>query len=141
MIGPSLEAPDARCAGHSGISPFDPTRNKFRRSLSLAIPLSLLSRNALSARRRALSPHPQVNDYFYCRREDQRAKRRLRDRLHRALDEDGMDRAPDDDDNREQRMGDAPRSQSQSPAESSQKRHGEDGPHGDHAKGRERRRR
>ena len=38
-------------------------------------------------------------------------------------------------------MSDAPRSQSQSAAECSQKRDGEDRPHGDHTEGGERRRR
>jgi hypothetical protein len=39
--------------------------------------LSFLSRSALSAQRRSLSPHPYANHDFYGRREDQRAKRRL----------------------------------------------------------------
>ena len=53
------------------------------------------------------------------------------------------DHTPCDDDHREGHMRDAPRSQShsQSPAECSQKRDGEDRPHGDHTEGGERRRR
>ena len=98
---------------------------------------------ALSARRHSLSPHPPVNHDFDGRREDQRAKGRLRHRLHRPLDQHAMDHAADDDDHREGHMSDAPRSrrQSQSPAECSQKRDGEDRPHGDHTEGGERRRR
>ena len=46
-----------------------------------------------------------------------------------------MDHTPYDDDHREGHMSDAPRSQSQSPAECSQKRDGEDCPHGDHTEG------
>ena len=67
----------------------------------------------------------------------------LRHRLHRPLDQHAMDHTPYDDDDREEHMGDAPRSrsQSQSPAECSQKRDGEDCPHGDHTQGGERRRR
>ena len=48
---------------------------------------------------------------------------------------------PDDDDHRKGHMSDTPRSQSQSSAERSQKRDGEDCPHGDHTEGREWRRR
>src|SRR5262249_52915020 len=95
---------------------------------SPSIPLSLLSREALSARRRSHPPY-QVSHDFYGRREDQRAKGRLRDRLHRPLDQHGVGHAACDDDRREGHVHDAPRSQSQSPAEHSQKCDGEDCPH------------
>src|SRR5262245_26219278 len=83
---------------------------------SPSIPLSLLPRKALSARRRSHSPH-QVSHDFYGRREDQRTKGRLRDRLHRPLDQHGVSHAACDDDHREGHVHDAPRSKSQSPAE------------------------
>jgi hypothetical protein len=100
------------------------------------------SRAMLSARRRPRSPHPQIGDDFYGRREDQHAKGRLRRSLHRPLDQQAMGHSPYDDDHGEERMGDPPssRAQSQSPAERSQKRDGEDRPHCDHTKGGERRR-
>ena len=87
------------------------------------------------------SPHPQVSHDFYGRAKDQRAKCCLRHRLHRALDQHAMDHASCDDDYRKRHMRDAPRSQSQSPAQRSQKRDGEDRPHRDHPEGGERRRR
>src|SRR4029450_12637074 len=76
--------------------------------------LSFLSRHVLSAQRPSLSPYPQVSHDLYGRREDQRAKRRLRDRLHRPLDQHGMDHTSYDDDDREGHMDDTSRSQSQS---------------------------
>ena len=106
-----------------------------------AFPLSLRSRRALSARRRPLSPHPQVSHDFYRRRDDQHAKGRLRHRLHRPLDQHAVDHTTYDDDHREGHVSDAPLSQSQSSADCGQKRDGEDCPHDDHTEGGERRRR
>src|SRR3954470_9669344 len=55
------------------------TRNSV---IAAATPLKR-TRGAVSARCRSLFPHPSVSHDFYSRREDQRAKSRLRHRLHR----------------------------------------------------------
>ena len=120
---------------------FDPTRTRSEDPYRYLFRLVYCRAGLSRARRRSLSPHPQVSHDLYGRREDQRAKGRFRHRLHRPLDQHAMDHTPYDDDHREGHMSDAPRSQSQSPAECSQKRDGEDCPHGDHTEGGERRRR
>jgi hypothetical protein len=78
------------------------------------LPLGLLSRDALSARRRSLSPHPKISNDFYGRREDQHAKGGLGKRFHRPLDQEAMGDSRYDDDHREERMGDPPGSGPQS---------------------------
>jgi peptidoglycan/LPS O-acetylase OafA/YrhL len=93
------------------------------------------------AQRPSPSPQPQASHDFDRCREDQRAKRHLRESLHRPLDQYAMNHAAGDDDDGEEHVGDTPSPQSQSPPQRRQKRDGEDRPHGDHAPGRERRRR